>query len=168
MLIKSLRELAESGGSTLPTIEKYVRQSFAGATDVNLSKLLRLAAHKAVTKVRGNLSYTGSVNLNYLLFQGLLAQDGQYFTVAARKDADQQRRKRRSSFASSTPVPPDSDYSDGDSGHPLEDDEEHDDLHNRTHSSVSLTSFQPRHRSSDIPENHHHPLRGKRVAESGH
>lgn len=52
MLIKSLRELAESGGSTLPTIEKYVRQSFAGATDVNLSKLLRLAAHKAVAKVR--------------------------------------------------------------------------------------------------------------------
>lgn len=52
VVIKSLRELAESGGSTLPTIEKYVRQSFAGATDVNLSKLLRLAAHKAVAKVR--------------------------------------------------------------------------------------------------------------------
>ena len=33
------------------TIEKYVRQSFAGASEVNLSKLLRLAAHKAVTKV---------------------------------------------------------------------------------------------------------------------
>jgi hypothetical protein len=55
VLIKSLRELAESGGSTLPTIEKYVRQSFAGATDVNLSKLLRLAAHKAVAKVRIHL-----------------------------------------------------------------------------------------------------------------
>lgn len=52
MLIKSLRELAESGGSNLPTIEKYVRQSFAGAAELpNLSKLLRLAAHKAVSKV---------------------------------------------------------------------------------------------------------------------
>ena len=51
VLIKSLRELAESGGSTLVTIEKYVRQSFAGASDVNLPKLLRVAAQKAVTKV---------------------------------------------------------------------------------------------------------------------
>ena len=51
MLIKSLRELAESGGSNLVTIEKYVRQSFAGAAEVNLTKLLRFAAHKAVAKV---------------------------------------------------------------------------------------------------------------------
>lgn len=51
MLIKSLRELAESGGSNLATIEKYVRQSFAGASDVNLPKLLRAAANKAVLKV---------------------------------------------------------------------------------------------------------------------
>ncbi|KAI9557557.1 hypothetical protein GHT06_017385 [Daphnia sinensis] len=124
VLIKSLRELAESGGSTLPTIEKYVRQSFAGATDVNLSKLLRLAAHKAVAK-------------------GLLSQDGHYYTVTARKDAETPRRKRRSSFASSTPVPPggDSDFSDGDSGHPLDDDEEPDDLHNRTHSSMHSTTL---------------------------
>ena len=52
VLIKSLRELAESGGSNMATIEKYVRQSFSGAADLaNLSKLLRLAAHKAVQKV---------------------------------------------------------------------------------------------------------------------
>ena len=51
VLIKSLRELAESGGSNLVTIEKYVRQSFAGAAEVNLPKLLRVAAQKAVTKV---------------------------------------------------------------------------------------------------------------------
>ena len=71
-------------------------------------------------------------------------QDGHYYTVTARKDAETPRRKRRSSFASSTPVPPgggDSDFSDGDSGHPLDDDEEHDDLHNRTHSSVSHRNF---------------------------
>ena len=51
MLIKSLRELAESGGSSLATVEKYIRQSFAGASDVNLPKLLRIAASKAVIKV---------------------------------------------------------------------------------------------------------------------
>ncbi len=63
-------------------------------------------------------------------------QEGQYFRVALRREVEQHRRKRHSSFASSTPVPPgDSDGSDdGDSGHPLEDDE--DDPHNRTHSSV--------------------------------
>lgn len=73
----------------------------------------------------------------------MLAQDGHYYTVAVRKDAETPRKKRRSSFASSTPVPPggDSDFSDGDSGHPLDDDEEPDDLHNRTHSSVSHQTF---------------------------
>ncbi len=35
----------------MSTIEKYVRQSFAGASEVNLSKLLRVAAKKAVNKV---------------------------------------------------------------------------------------------------------------------
>ena len=53
-MIKSLRELSESGGSNMGTIEKYVRQSFAGAADLNLSKLLRIAAQKAVTKVTNN------------------------------------------------------------------------------------------------------------------
>lgn len=75
--------------------------------------------------------------------QGLLLQDGHYYSVAPRKEADQPRRKRRSSFASSTPVPPgDSDDSDdGDSGHPLDDDDDGDDLHNRTHSSVRFESY---------------------------
>ena len=71
-----------------------------------------------------------------------MQQNGQYYTVVSRKDGEQAKRKR-SSFAASTPVPPgDSDESDGDSGHPLEDEEE--DLHNRTHSSVSLNTFNPR------------------------
>ena len=39
------------------TIEKYVRQSFAGATEVNLSKLLRLAAQKAVHRVTIAIAY---------------------------------------------------------------------------------------------------------------
>lgn len=63
-----MRELAESGGSNMVTIEKYVRQSFAGASEVNLSKLLRLAAHKAVTKVSPS---------NFLLFFFVLI----YFTL---------------------------------------------------------------------------------------
>lgn len=59
--------------------------------------------------------------------------------MAPRKDADQQRRKSRT-FASSTPLPPDSEFSDGDSGHPLDDDD--DELHERTHSSVNaLTQY---------------------------
>ena len=129
MVIKSLRELAESGGSNLATIEKYVRQSFSGAAALSkLSKLLRLAARKAVEK-------------------GLLVQEGHYYRVVprSREAAEASRsRKRGSSFASSTPVPPDDDDdsdadSDGDSGHPLDDDE--DDLHNRTHSSVHKFFF---------------------------
>lgn len=103
-----------------------------------------------------------------------MQQDGHYFTVAPRKDAEQPRRKRRSSFASSTPVPPDSEYSDGDSGHPLDDDEEPDDLHNRTHSSVSRTdtafsSSFPFFFSAYLRANPSPPAAGaKRVAESGH
>lgn len=142
MVIKSLRELAESGGSSLATIEKYMRQSFSGAADINnLTKLIRLAAHRAVTKVCWENTKMSSLHILiyhfHSIIQGLLQQNGQYYTVVPRKDSDQAKRKRRSSFASSTPVPPgDSDESDGDSGHPLEDEEE--DLHNRTHSSVSF------------------------------
>ena len=63
VLIKSLRELAESGGSNLATIEKYMRQSFSGAADVNnLTKLIRLAAHRAVTKVNIMRKYSQSPN----------------------------------------------------------------------------------------------------------
>ena len=74
MLIKSLRELAESGGSNLATIEKYMRQSFSGAADINnLTKLIRLAAHRAVTKVfflfRKYLDYFNKLSLlNVFIF----------------------------------------------------------------------------------------------------
>lgn len=103
--------------------------------------------------------------------QGLLLQDGQYYTVAPRKEADHQpRRKRRSSFASSTPVPPGGtdDESDGDSGHPLEEDE--DDLHNRTHSSVSIVNAkQEKKNDGDLPVSilNNHPRR-KRLAGLSH
>ena len=49
------------------------------------------------------------------------------------RKVEQHRQKRRSSYATSTPVPP-GDSDDGDSGHTLEDYEE--DLHKDTHSSV--------------------------------
>ena len=51
ILLKSIRELGESGGSTLKTIEKYVKTSYSISVQdkLDLSSVIRTCARKAVS-----------------------------------------------------------------------------------------------------------------------
>ena len=54
IIIKALRELSEEGGSTLKSIEIYIKQSFSlkFEDDIDLSSVLRLSAKRAVALKR--------------------------------------------------------------------------------------------------------------------